>query len=256
MRGLPYQNELDILEKRNTGKERAAELMRGIANGAYRPVLNARKCRRHHVGRSFRKRKFLSGRSCSAEIFSDPTNHKLFLEVFEHCIKFEPRERPDMESVASRLEDILEESKASSTSVACTGNLPTVTSAELGQSIQTSPSIFNPWREGFKVEQSMRSFASRVRDVEHRQPLQELCKQVETLLGPKATNASTGVYNAVRLYRFLLINELDVQDARTMVVMNAKARQEYKMDEKRARIVNENLGLEDFPYAREFLEGD
>lgn len=128
-------------------------------------------------------------------------------------------------------------------------SMPTVKSAGQGKNIQTS--TFNPWREGLKVEQAMRAFASRVTDSDHQQLLEELCKQVETLLGPQATNASNGVYNAVRLYRFLLINKLDLQDTIAMVVVNSNARQEHEMDEKRARIVKENLGLEDFPYARE-----
>ena len=80
------------------------------------------------------------------------------------------------------------------------------------------------------------AFASRVGNEEDRTKLGELSKEVESTLGKEAIGALTGVYNPARLYRFLLGNRMDVQDAKLAVVLNSNSRAELEMDAKRDAI--------------------
>ena len=80
------------------------------------------------------------------------------------------------------------------------------------------------------------AFASRVGNEEDRTKLGELSKEVESTLGKEAIGALTGVYNSARLYRFLLGNRMDVQDAKLAVVLNSNSRAELEMDAKRDAI--------------------
>ena len=63
--------------------------------------------------------------------------------------------------------------------------------------------------------------------------LHELRRRVQNALGSHAISATEGVYNSVRLYRFLNIKQMDVRDALTAIVLNSHARAEFKMDAKR-----------------------
>ena len=58
--------------------------------------------------------------------------------------------------------------------------------------------------------------------------------------------------NAVRLYRYLCVSKMDVLDAKALTVLNANARVEFKMDEKRKRIVEEDLSFDTLPRFKEF----
>ena len=80
------------------------------------------------------------------------------------------------------------------------------------------------------------AFASRVGNEEDRTKLGDLSKEVELLLGKDAIGALTGVYNPARLYRFLLGNRMDVQDAKQAVVLNDNSRAQFEMDAKRDAI--------------------
>ena len=67
-------------------------------------------------------------------------------------------------------------------------------------------------------------------------------------------HSTGGVYNEVRLLRFLQANEMDVQEAYREVVVNSNVRLEFKMDEKRQRIVAEDLCCNTIPRQAELLK--
>ena len=89
---------------------------------------------------------------------------------------------------------------------------------------------------GEAIVAAAQAFPSRVGNEEARTKLEELSKEVESILGEEAIGALTGVYNPARLYRFLLGNWMDVQDAKLAVVMNSNNRAELEMDAKRDAI--------------------
>ena len=105
----------------------------------------------------------------------------------------------------------------------------------------------NPWRTSARVGKAMKTFTSRIENVDLKTKLNELHKHVETDLGPQATDPLSGVYNPARLLRFLHLNDMNVADARTSIVLNSNARHEFKMDAKRALIVSEDLNFEGLP---------
>ena len=111
----------------------------------------------------------------------------------------------------------------------------------------------NPWGTESHVLTCLENFASRIENEENRTNLEDLRKEAEAVLGPEAVDPELGVYNAARLYRFLKINQMDVQDAISMVVVNSNARAEFKMDAKRERLVREDHSFDSFPHAREFF---
>ena len=166
--------------------------------------------------------------------------------VLKHCTKYEPLERPSMEKVVSRLEKIIQATEAvpakSKESGLTTRSLPTVMSKGTG-------TVANPWAAGSRVARCFETFASRLEDAESRQKLDELTMEVSKRLGPKM---SAGVYNPARLFRFLCWNEMDVADTTSAVVVNKNARDEYKMDSMRERIVSEDLSFHTLPRAAAF----
>ena len=108
-------------------------------------------------------------------------------------------------------------------------------------------SAANPWTPGSAVATALETFASRLEDPVARKKLEELRKEVGAVLGPKTVETSSGVFNAARLYRYLCINEMDVQDAKEMTTLIFNARIEFKMDEKRRNIIKEDLSYDTIP---------
>ena len=169
------------------------------------------------------------------------------MKVFKQCVRFEPRERPAMADVVRRLKWIIEEADAA----------PAKLSAKAGPRVlsgkKKASDLPSPWRTAPNVSTAMDTFASRIEDPTARGKLEELRKEVEAALGPQAINNSYGVYNVVRLYRFLRISNMDVKDAKVMTVLNSNARLEFKADEKRRRIIEDDLNYDTLPRFRELI---
>ena len=108
-----------------------------------------------------------------------------------------------------------------------------------------------PWAEGSKIATSLETLASRLKDSAAGAKLEELRKEVEPLLGAQAVATVTGVYNAARLYSFLCVNKMEVEDTKAMIVLNANARTEHKMNEKREAIIGQDLHFGTLPRAAE-----
>ena len=89
------------------------------------------------------------------------------------------------------------------------------------------------------------AFASRVGGTDANTRMEELRTEVKALLGKDAVGVVTGVYNPARLYRFLMNCQMDVQDAKSAVVLNNNSRVEFEMDAKRMSI-SESHSIEGF----------
>ena len=152
-----------------------------------------------------------------------------------------------MVDVVRRLKWIIEDADAAP------AKLSAKTSPRVLSDKKKATDLPSPWRAAPNVATAMETFASRIEDPTAREKLEELRKEVEAALGPHAVNNSYGVYNAARLYRFLLISKMDVQDAKVMTVLNSNARLEFKADEKRRRIIEEDLSFDTLPRFRELL---
>ena len=151
-----------------------------------------------------------------------------------------------MSKVVRRLEMIIEEVEAAPVKEVKSRGGPTVVHA--GEAVD----LESPWRSSSKIKTAMETFASRIEDAEMRDKLDELCELVQADLGPRAVDPVTGIYNAPRLLRFLYCNEMDVGDARTQVVLNSNARQEFTMDVRRERILAENMSFDTVPRVAEY----
>ena len=151
-----------------------------------------------------------------------------------------------MEDVVRRLEGIIEDADVV---------LANVSAKVSPRALKNNkaPDLPSPWRAAPNVSTAMDTFASRIEDPTERGKLEELRKEVEAVLGPRAVNNSSGVYNAARLYRFLRISKMDVNDAKVMTVLNSNARIEFSADEKRRRIIEEDLSYDTLPRFRELL---
>ena len=150
-----------------------------------------------------------------------------------------------MEGVVRRLEEIIEDADT----------VP-ARSAKVGPRAlknNKAPDLPSPWHAAPNVSTAMDTFALRIEDPTAMAKLEELRKEVEAALGPQAVNNTYGVYNVARLYRFLLISKMDVQEAKVMTVLNSNARLEFKADEKRRRIIEEDLSYDTLPRFRELL---
>ncbi len=111
----------------------------------------------------------------------------------------------------------------------------------------------SPWcARGSRVANALETLVSRIEDVNLRTNVEVLRKHVETDLGPQTTDPLYGVYNPARLLRFLHQSGVDVDDARTQVVLNFNAREEFSMDEKRERVVSEDLSSSSLPRMKEY----
>ena len=104
-----------------------------------------------------------------------------------------------------------------------------------------------PFPKGSFVEMALQNFPSRIEDSAMRGKLEELSKQVRELFGGHAVDPTAGVYHFARLYLTLCANEMEVSDAKSKTVLHSNARVEYKMDEKRARIVEGDLNFTALP---------
>ena len=110
----------------------------------------------------------------------------------------------------SRLEEILEDMQRTPRKLR-----PKAMIAPVRTSFTEETNALNPWRSSSAVATALGSFVSRVEDVEIRQKLEELCKETQTLLGVQAVGVASGVFNAVTLYRILLVNETEVSFERS-----------------------------------------
>ena len=191
-RDWPYRSERKAFRD-SGGKGFDWKLMNKISAGKCRARLNGdagRACAEYGIGRLFKK-------------------------LFRHCTKFKPKERPAIGDVVQRLEAICKAADKGE---------------QRGGALRAKPKIVaeestpNPWTEGSTIATALQSFASRIQELKKRQKLQDLRRRVGTVLGTTAVDPISGIYNDARLYRFLCINEMQVQDAKSMVVENASAR--------------------------------
>ena len=240
VRNLPYGDEIAEFKKQKRGGG-AKKLMREVAHGERKPTLDGRvECRKYRVGGSFKKRALFT--ICGVALFCiQLIALPLLPAVLKHCVKFEPRQRPAMQDVVRRLENIIE-AQAAKAAFWKAGPL-VLADRPMAES--------SPWRTSSEVMKAMETFTSRIENVDLRTKLNELHKHVEADLGPQATDPHSGVYNPARLLRFLHLNDTNVADARTSIVLNSNARHEFKMDVKRALIVGEDLNFEGLPRSGE-----
>ncbi len=228
------------------------KLMREVANGDRKPLLDGRRlaCRKYGVGGVFKKRR-------SFTIYGIVLSRmqlivlRLLPTVVKHCVKFEPEQRPTMQDVVRRLENLIEEAETEpdmQMSMIRSGG------PKKKMTIANAKDVSSPWRASPKVSTAIETFMSRIEDQESRAKLEELCKQVSADLGAHRTDPLSGVYNTVQLFRFLCIAEMDVLDARNLIVENFNARLEFKIDAKRERIVRENLSFNTLPRVLEYLQ--
>ena len=153
-----------------------------------------------------------------------------------------------MENVVRKLEKIIEDMEAAPRKAHGLVNMPK-------RSSNTKiKSITNPWAPGSAVATALDTFGARIEDAESRSKLQELRDEVKEALGAEAVDAAEGVYNAARLYRYLRINKMDVQDAKAMTIVNLNAREEFQMDAKRRLIVEQDLRFDTLPRMQEFIQ--
>ena len=250
-----------ILEmKGEKGKAWKKNMLKRVANGHLRPELNGKDaCARYGVGLSFRKRKWLCAHlePQSRQLYSQLSPHSPAPTVFKQCIAFEPMERPSMADVVHRLVKIRKQVQAKPIAV----DSPFFDSRSLNAGA-TAPRVLNtkvqavksPWEVGSPIESALQTLPWRILDPTVGDKLERLCKEVEELLGAKATSTSSGVYNPARLYHLLCINQMDVQDAKSMVVLNSNARVEFGMDAKRSHIVRSDLSFTTLPRETEWRE--
>lgn len=229
MRELPYRREISILEEKYRNKKNTVDnLLRGVAKGTYLPALDAKTCRKHgNVGRAFRM-------------------------LFADCVKFDPRDRLNMDDVVRRLESVLQITAATpeSNGKAILG----AATAKAWRRSKEGASLANPWSQRSATAIALQSFVSRLEDAGARAKLKELTQCVEAALGSPAVDALVGVYNPPRLYTFLLANKMDVSDAVSAVISSSNARIEYKMDAKREHIVKQDLSFNTLPRAAEYFK--
>ena len=110
--------------------------------------------------------------------------------------------------------------------------------------------VVNPWAESSAVANALGTFAARLEDPRHRVKLEEFGKVAKSKLGSMAVDVVVGVFNPVRLYRFLCTNDMDVKDATSMLADVCSARDLFEADKKRKRIVEEDLSFCTIPRAR------
>ena len=216
-RQLPYAQARKAFAK-SGGKGVNPTMMQEIAKGYRKPQLDPLACKRHRVGGTLK-------------------------QLFRHCTKFEPRERPEINDVVRRLELVCETVRE----VKERPRAALMPKVESGKRIVAA----NAWAAGSPVAAALERFASRLEDSKHRAQLEALTEEVKNILGPDAINAVKGVYNPAKLYRALRAAGMDVSDAKAHVVVNANARDEFKMDAKRALIVREGLTFDTLPRHQE-----
>ena len=236
-----------------------AQMMKNIATGNLRLALDRKAVRRFRVGGAFRKREFFSlapvGKPTRAHSPAQP-----LYTVFHHCIKYASKLRPDMEDVVRRLELIIKKGEAEALPGESTAasqkkqslHLPTL-SVKQRPVTKRRPrdANANPWARGSKVATCLETFISRIEDEEARAKLEEVIKSVGEVLGAHAVDPVLGIYTPPRIYRYLRINEMDTEDTKDMLLLNANARVEFKMDDMRKRIVQDDLCYDTIPRIEE-----
>ena len=234
VRHQPWDRELEAskaqLQKSGSGSTSigsrarvAKDLMREIAKGKRQLRLGHRaECKHHDVGAAYK-------------------------ELFAECTAFNPRDRPFMFDVVSRLQDIATR-RAVQPRKRRSGNLANVSR----QHVHTVAST--PWSEDSTVGMALESFASRLADAKEGSLVGDLTERVRETLGESAAGATDGVYNAARIHRFLRINHLDVADSLSMIVVNHNARVEHNVEAKRAQIVKDDLSFDRLPRVAEFCQ--
>ena len=150
-----------------------------------------------------------------------------------------------MEDVVQRLEKIIKDADATPLDSLRDKWTP-------GVSNKSKVGVQNPWAAGSKIATAFETFASRLSDAESQEKLEELSKEVGTLLGARAIDTVSGVFNIARLYRILCSKAMDIADAKAAVVLYFNTRAEHKMDAKRKHIVSENLSFDTIPRSAEY----
>ena len=97
---------------------------------------------------------------------------------------------------------------------------------------------FNPWTDASKVGTALAKYAET-----YAAELSELHHEVEAILGHERVHTISGIYNAARLHRFLLVNHGDVRDACRMVVLNSKARESLQVAGLLKRLISEEESM-------------
>ena len=250
VRDVPYGDEI-AKSKKQKRNGYAKKLMREVASGNRQPLLDGKRveCRKYGVGGAFKKRRSFT--ICGIVLSRmQLIVLRLLPTVVKHCVKFEPEQRPTMQDVVRRLENLIEAAETEPVmQVSKTRSGPRRTKV----AIANAKDLSSPWRASPKVSTALETFISRIEDQESRAKLEELCKQVAADLGAHRTDPLSGVYNPVRLFQFLCVAEMDVQDAVVQIVLNFNARLEFKLDAKRERIVREDLSFNTLPRMLEYI---
>lgn len=166
-------------------------------------------------------------------------NNPRTFTVYRDCVRFEPRERPAMGDIVKRLEKMLENLSVLPNRAESDKYLPILSLSF--NSFNKSLLTINPWHDRSPVATALETFASRLKFFEARVMLRELRTAATELLGAEAVSVMSGVYNDVKLFRILCASDMDVQDATSMLLVNANARKEFGILEKRREIVSKGV---------------
>ena len=212
---LPYQERIKKFRKTG-GKGMNMRMIRRISAGLLRPELDDAACSKFRIGRSF-------------------------IKLFHRCVAFEPRERPEAEEVARKLEEECKKRLRLKQLLEGDADRPrsNVGSLKLQVSSGKAKAVRSAWPSTL-----FDTFASRLESEDERIKLSALKTEVEDMLGSSAVSATEGVWNAARLLRFLKISGLSVHDAQAQIAISADTRAECDMDAKRERILVENMSFD------------
>ena len=147
-----------------------------------------------------------------------------------------------MEKVVHKLEEIAKRMQLANGAV-----MPTLNASFKGKGERA---VANPWTD--ELISAIESFPSHIEDLTDRGKLEQVCQEVDNMLGPETVDACTGYFNAVRLFRILRTNKMDVDETKAMVAIIANGRVEHKINSVRRHIVNKDLTFDTLPGAREF----
>ena len=212
---LPYRKKIEKFREAG-GKGMDMRMIRNISKGLLQPELEDAACSKFRIGRSF-------------------------IKLFHRCVSFEPRERPEAEEVARKLEEMCTKRLRLKRLVEGDGDEPSSTAAFFKVQISSGKgeAVRSAWPSA-----AFDTFGSRLASDEERTNLGKLKAEVEGMLGPTAVSATEGVWNAARLLRFLKISGLSVHDAKAQIAISVDTRAEHGMDAKRERIIVENMSFD------------
>ena len=222
-RKTPY----DFYKKEQGGSD--YKMMLSVSKGLLRPELSEETCESQEIGRPF-------------------------LKLFRRCTAFEPLERPAIGDVIVALESIVADREAGSRfrggkPSAITGmsenGLERITSKK--KKMRHLEKVVSPWSKNAAILKAFQRFEDSLgADLPK---FQTLRNEVVSELGQDAVSPSFGFYNPVMLYRFLVTSSMDVADAKRAIFGSALSRTLLNFDEKRKRIVEEDLSFDTVPFA-------